>query len=121
MDEQPFTFKSLDISHEASLAWRNISLTIRGKAILKEVSGSAKASTLTSILGPSGAGKSSLLNLLAGRILPSRQRRLEGQFFVNGEISQPTVFRPNIAYVTQESSLYSTSTCREALLFSGKL
>ncbi|MCD8512051.1 MAG: heme ABC transporter ATP-binding protein [Nitrincola sp.] len=48
------------------LAAHNISLTLSGQTILKEVSFEAPEGALVAIMGPNGAGKSSLLKVLSG-------------------------------------------------------
>lgn len=105
----------------ANLRWENLTLTIKGKEILQKVSGHVDAENVTAILGPSGAGKSSLLNILAGRILNQGKKRITGAVTVNGQLIKPASYRKRIAYVMQQDSLFATATCREALMFSGKL
>ncbi|GAA0468568.1 ABC transporter ATP-binding protein [Parasphingorhabdus litoris] len=49
-----------------SLSFEGLSLTLRGRKILKEVSGRFQQGRVTVILGANGAGKSSLLSCLVG-------------------------------------------------------
>ncbi|MEO0440934.1 MAG: ABC transporter ATP-binding protein [Pseudomonadota bacterium] len=48
------------------LAFENLSLTLRGRDVLKDVTGAFPTGKMTVILGANGAGKSSLLSCLAG-------------------------------------------------------
>ncbi len=57
-----------------SLAFENISLTLRNRKILNDVSGLFKRGRVTVILGANGAGKSSLLSCLAGLRQPQTGR-----------------------------------------------
>jgi iron complex transport system ATP-binding protein len=49
---------------------RNISVTRGGRAILRDVSLSARAGEFIAVIGPNGAGKSTLLSALAGLLTP---------------------------------------------------
>lgn len=49
-----------------TLAFENLSLTLRGRQILQNVTGTFPTGKMTVILGANGAGKSSLLSCLAG-------------------------------------------------------
>ncbi|MGE5379928.1 MAG: ABC transporter ATP-binding protein [Methylocystaceae bacterium] len=57
----------------------NISLTMDGLPVLDHINLEVKDNECAVILGPSGCGKSSLLNLVAGLILPD-----QGQVWLNG-------------------------------------
>ncbi|MCB2052069.1 MAG: ABC transporter ATP-binding protein [Novosphingobium sp.] len=48
------------------LATQNIHVTLRGAAVLRDVSAAFEPGTITAICGPNGAGKSTLLSVLAG-------------------------------------------------------
>ncbi|PJX22219.1 heme ABC transporter ATP-binding protein [Advenella sp. S44] len=48
----------------------NVTLAIRDKTLLKNVSLSCGAQTITALCGPNGAGKSTLLSVLAGDMSP---------------------------------------------------
>lgn len=48
------------------LAFSNLGLSLRGRTILRGLSGAIEAGRVTVILGPNGAGKSTLLSCLAG-------------------------------------------------------
>lgn len=112
-------FASFEVER-ANLRWENLSLSIGSKDILKKTTGHVDAGSVTAILGPSGAGKSSLLNILAGRILNKGKKKITGSVMVNGQLIRPVSYRKHIAYVTQQDSLFATSTCREAIMFSGE-
>ena len=106
---------------KVNLTWRHIGLKIRRKEILKGITGHVSSGSVCALMGPSGAGKSSLLNVLAGRVLPSRKKKISGDMLVNGKKVNPVEYRKNIAYVMQEDLLYATATAREALEFSARL
>ncbi|CAE8621696.1 unnamed protein product [Polarella glacialis] len=110
-------------SNEAlSMEWKDLSFTIGGKQILKEVTGMAEPGRLTGVMGPSGSGKTTLLNVLAGRQnTGGRNMELSGTITASGRAVDPVSFRSNIAYVMQEDSLLAFETPRECLTFSAYL
>src|SRR5437762_3816416 len=52
------------------IALRNVSVTLGGKGVLKDVSFAAKGGTKTAVIGPTAAGKTQLLYLLTGLLKP---------------------------------------------------
>mmetsp|Transcript_8772 Transcript_8772/g.16344 ORF Transcript_8772/g.16344 Transcript_8772/m.16344 type:complete len:652 (-) Transcript_8772:2368-4323(-) len=105
-----------------TLKWENICLTINGRTILDNITGSVSNGQVCALLGPSGAGKSSLLNILSGRIAPSKKKKvMSGNMLVNNQVVSPFKFRKHVAYVMQDDALFATATAREALEFSAKL
>jgi ATP-binding cassette subfamily B protein len=50
---------------------RNVSVTLGGKAVLKDVSFEASAGSRTAVIGPTAAGKTQLLYLLTGLLKPT--------------------------------------------------
>jgi len=104
-----------------SLSWRNLSLKIKDKEILQNVSGHVNGGEICALMGPSGAGKSSLLNVLAGRLVSGRNKRISGEVKVNGQTINPSSYRTNIAYVLQEDCLFATATAKESLELSARL
>jgi ATP-binding cassette, subfamily B, bacterial len=53
------------------LAVRHVSVTLGGKAVLKDVSFEARAGSRTAVIGPTAAGKTQLLYLLTGLLKPT--------------------------------------------------
>src|SRR5207248_5994171 len=53
------------------IAVRDVSVTLGGKNVLKNVSFAASAGTRTAVIGPTAAGKTQLLYLLTGLLKPS--------------------------------------------------
>ena len=73
------------------------------KTILAGVSGVIEAGQLCAIIGPSGGGKTSLLDILAGRIPPSRYQG--GSVHVNGQRLDLDDFRRVAGFVPQGASI----------------
>ncbi|RZC64824.1 hypothetical protein C5167_008514 [Papaver somniferum] len=86
-------------------------------AIIEELNGYAQPGEVLAIMGPSGSGKTTLLDALAGR-LPSNTRQL-GLIHVNGR-KQRLCFGTS-AYVTQDDTLTTTLTVKEAVYYSALL
>lgn len=88
----------------------------RRRRVLSDVNCHAKPWEVLAIVGPSGAGKSSLLEILAGKIIPD-----SGAVYVNGDQSNPAHYRKISGYVTQKETLFPLLTVEETLLFSARL
>ncbi|KAF3544533.1 hypothetical protein DY000_02005188 [Brassica cretica] len=86
------------------------------KHVLKGVTCRAKPWEILAIVGPSGAGKSSLLEILAGRLIPQT-----GSVIVNQRPVDRANFKKISGYVTQKDTLFPLLTVEETLLFSAKL
>jgi ABC-type multidrug transport system ATPase subunit len=99
-----------------ALVWSDVGFSVGDKQILQSCTGQCRPGTLTAIVGPSGAGKTTLLNVLAGR-LPATHG---GVTLGSTDISRSDCAR-EIAYVTQEDSLFAHTTPREAMAFSARL
>ncbi len=91
------------------------------KIILNGVSGFASSGRLTAILGPSGSGKTSLINVLAGRVPPTKDARLEGDVRFNDQTVDTDMYSGRIGYVEQEDALFAFSSAVETLMFAAQL
>ncbi|XP_065356934.1 ATP-binding cassette sub-family G member 1 [Calliphora vicina] len=116
--EQHRTSKKLNIGFE------NIRYTARmgffrrdTKNILKGLTGQFKAGELSAIVGPSGAGKSTCLNILSGYTAFG----YSGDVTVNDYVRDIKAFKPNVAFITQDTSLHPYLTVKEAMHFSANL
>ncbi|XP_057415275.1 ABC transporter G family member 1-like [Lotus japonicus] len=87
------------------------------KPILQGLTGYAKPGKLLAIMGPSGCGKSTLLHALAGRL--STNTKQTGEILING--NKQALAYGTSAYVTQDDTLMTTLTVREAVHYSAKL
>lgn len=54
------------------LCTQNLSVTLRGRVLLRDITVSIPCGSLVAVIGPNGAGKSTLLRALTGDIAPSR-------------------------------------------------
>ena len=109
-----------------NLAWRDIHYTVVvekdkkkvERKLLTGISGYAKAGQLTALMGASGAGKTTLMDVIAGR---KTAGVIEGEILVNGYPKVTATFNRMCGYVEQIDNHLSTTTVREALLFSAKM
>ncbi|KAL3626902.1 ATP-binding cassette sub- G member 5 [Castilleja foliolosa] len=84
--------------------------------VLKDVNLTAKPCEILAIIGPSGAGKSSLLEIVAGKLIPQ-----SGRIYVNQKPVDKARFKKLSGYVTQKDILFPLLTVEETLRFSAKL
>jgi ABC-type branched-subunit amino acid transport system ATPase component len=86
--------------------------------IIRDVSVSADAGTITTIVGPNGAGKSTFAKALCGVITP-----MSGRVWVNGKeitaLPGHLIPRSGLAYVPQNNNVFPTMTVRENLEVAG--
>ncbi|KDP29717.1 hypothetical protein JCGZ_18652 [Jatropha curcas] len=105
------------------LTWNDLWVTVAGdrrnvrRPILQGLTGYAQPGEVLAIMGPSGCGKSTLLDALAGRLTSNVKQ--SGKILVNGR--QETLAFGTSAYVTQDDTLMSTLTVKEAVYYSAQL
>ncbi|KAL3002712.1 hypothetical protein AAZX31_08G069100 [Glycine max] len=104
------------------LTWKDVWVTASNRksgsiSILKGLTGYAKPGQLLAIMGPSGCGKSTLLDTLAGRL--GSNTRQTGEILINGH--KQSLAYGTSAYVTQDDTLLTTLTVREAVHYSAQL
>ncbi|XP_058758834.1 ABC transporter G family member 1-like [Vicia villosa] len=104
------------------LSWKDLWVTVSGsnnesKSILQGLTGYAKPGQVLAIMGPSGSGKSTLLDALAGRL--SSNTRQSGEILING--NKQALAYGTSAYVTQDDTLLTTLTVKEAVYYSAQL
>ncbi|KAG9237451.1 putative ATP-dependent permease [Amylocarpus encephaloides] len=102
----------------ASLYWENVSYHMNGKQILTGVQGVAQPGEIMAILGASGAGKTSFLDILARK---NKRGTVAGDFYVNGEKVNDTVYKNVVGFVDQEDTMLSTLTVHETIMTSALL
>ncbi|XP_004530367.1 ATP-binding cassette sub-family G member 4 [Ceratitis capitata] len=111
-------FKSLNISFE------NICYGVKTgifkkdhKQVLNGMTGEFCAGELSAVVGPSGAGKSTLLNILSSYTLYG----FSGDIRINGNLRDVKTFKPNVAFITQDTTLQPFLTVKEAIHFAANL
>jgi lipopolysaccharide export system ATP-binding protein len=92
----------------------NISKSLGGKPILKNISFSLKHSQILGLLGPNGAGKSTLFNLVVGKIFPDM-----GEIKLNDEVINELPIHKRalkgISLLEQHKGLFGNMTAYENL------
>ena len=105
----------------AVFSWKDVCYDIKIKSetrrILDHVDGWVKPGTLTALMGVSGAGKTTLLDVLATRVTMGV---ITGDMLVDGR-QRDSSFQRKTGYVQQQDLHLSTTTVREALVFSALL
>jgi ABC-type multidrug transport system ATPase subunit len=98
---------------------QGISLTIEhGRALLDNISFSARPGTLTAVIGPSGAGKSTLAKIIVGTLNPTLGTvSFEG----HGIHSEYASMRSRIGMVPQDDVVHRQLTVDQALGYAAEL
>ena len=95
-----------------NLKIQNVSLSIQGRLIVKDVSITVKQGEVVGLMGPNGAGKTTTFNLAVGNIKPDR-----GEVLLNGKnitkFPLPYRSRLGLGYLTQEPSIFRDLTVKE--------
>ena len=106
---------SLDTGLRGDIAVRDVSVTLGGRQVLRNVSFASLAGTRTAIIGPTAAGKTQLLYLLTGLLRPtSGSVEFDGRII--DEYDKKSLHR-QIGFVFQDSILFNL-TLRENIAFS---
>lgn len=93
---------------------KNISKSLGGKPILKNISFSLNRGQILGLLGPNGAGKSTLFGLIAGKIFPDLgEIRLNGEIINNIPIHKRS--QRGISLLEQHKGLFENMTAYENL------
>ena len=95
-----------------NLKIQNVSLAIKGKLIVNDVSITVNQGEVVGLMGPNGAGKTTTFNLAVGNIKPD-----EGKVLMNGRniTSLPLQNRSRLGlgYLTQEASIFRDLTVKD--------
>ena len=91
---------------------KNVSLTIDGKSIVKDVSITVTPGEVVGLMGPNGAGKTTTFNLAVGNLKPDK-----GDILMNDKsitnLSLPIRAKLGLGYLTQEASIFRDLTVKE--------
>ena len=95
---------------------QNVSLSIKGRPIVNDVSITVNPGEVVGLMGPNGAGKTTTFNLVVGNIKPEK-----GYVFMNDKnitnLSLPTRSRLGLGYLTQEASIFRILPSRKILIW----
>ena len=95
-----------------NLRIQNVSLSIKGRLIVNDVSITVKPGEVVGLMGPNGAGKTTTFNIAVGNIKPDK-----GEVLMNGKnitnLPLPIRSRLGLAYLTQEASIFRDLTVRD--------
>jgi ATP-binding cassette, subfamily B, bacterial len=105
----------LEADLRGDIAVRHVVVTFGDRAVLKDVSFTARAGTKTAVIGPTAAGKTQLLYLLTGLSKPA-SGRIEYDGRGIDDYDKETLHR-QIGFVFQDSIIFSL-TLRENIAFS---
>ena len=95
-----------------NLKIHNVSLSIKGRLIVNDVSITVNPGEVVGLMGPNGAGKTTTFNLAVGNIKPDK-----GEILMNGKnitnLPLPIRSRLGLGYLTQEASIFRELTVKD--------
>ena len=95
-----------------NLKINNVSLSIKGRLIVNDVSITVNPGEVVGLMGPNGAGKTTTFNLAVGNIKPDK-----GEILMNGKnitnLPLPIRSRLGLGYLTQEASIFRDLTVKD--------
>ena len=95
-----------------NLKIQNVSLSIKGRLIVDDVSITVNPGEVVGLMGPNGAGKTTTFNLAVGNIKPEK-----GEVLLNGKnitnLPLSTRSRLGLGYLTQEASIFRDLTVKD--------
>ena len=84
---------------------KNVTLSIKGKLIVNNVSINVSPGEIVGLLGPNGAGKTSTFNLIVGNLRPNKGEILLNNKRINN-LSLPERSKLGLGYLSQEPSIF---------------
>ena len=90
----------------------NVSLSIKGKLIVNDVSITVNPGEVVGLMGPNGAGKTTTFNLAVGNIKPDKGEVLMNDTNITN-LSLPGRSRLGLGYLTQEASIFRDLTVKD--------
>ena len=95
-----------------NLKIKNVSLTIEGKSIIRNISITVNPGEVVGLMGPNGAGKTSTFNIAVGNLRPDN-----GDILINDKsiinLPLPGRAKLGLGYLTQEASIFRNLTVKE--------
>lgn len=96
---------------------KNLRVTLgKNILVLDDINLDLESGKITGLIGPSGAGKTTLLRAIVGRVLP-----VSGDILVFGQTPGSVKLRSEVAYMTQDTSVYKDLTVEQNLIYFAKL
>lgn len=99
------------------VAFRDLTLSLKGKQLVRCVTGKLMPGRVTAVMGPSGAGKTTFLNALAGR---TTGYEMTGLVLINGKVEPIRAYKKIIGFVPQDDIVHGNLTVEENLWFSAR-
>jgi len=90
----------------------NVSLSIKGRLIVDNVSITVNPGEVVGLMGPNGAGKTTTFNLAVGNIKPDKGRILMNEKNITN-LPLPIRSRLGLGYLTQEASIFRDLTVKD--------
>jgi ATP-binding cassette subfamily B protein len=103
---------------KGAMKMENVSLSLGGKPLLKEISFSVKPSSRTAIIGPTAAGKTQLLNVMIGLLTPDAGEVVYDHTHISDY--NKDVLLQQVGLVFQDSIIFNMSV-RENIAFNEKV
>ncbi len=97
-----------------SLILDQVSLTIKGKNLVRDISLKVRPGEVVGLLGPKGAGKTTTFNLSIGQLAPDSGQVVLDDRSVT-DLSMAYRARLGIGYLPQEASIFRNLTVKENL------